>query len=38
LKPVFPENSNLFWWVSSGICGFIGLLYAYGALLSWRAP
>lgn len=38
LKPAFPENSNVFWWVSSGICGSIGLLYAYGTLLLWRAP
>jgi hypothetical protein len=38
LRPAFPENSNAFWWVSSGICAFIGLVYAYGTLLLWRAP
>lgn len=37
LKPAFPENSNTFWWVSSGICGFIGLVHAYGTLSLWKA-
>lgn len=36
LKPAFPENSNTFWWVSSGICGLIGLAYAYGTLALWQ--
>ncbi|HJV53926.1 MAG TPA: hypothetical protein VJ652_20835 [Noviherbaspirillum sp.] len=36
LKPAFPENSNTFWWVSSGICGLIGLAYAYGTLSLWQ--
>jgi hypothetical protein len=31
LKPLFPENSNRFWWVSSGICLLIGSLYGWGA-------
>ena len=35
LKPSFPENSNTFWWVSSGICGLIGLVHAYGTVLVW---
>lgn len=30
LRPVFPENSNTFWRVSSGICLVLGLLYAVG--------
>lgn len=30
LRPSFPENSTTFWWVSSGICLVIGLLYAVG--------
>ena len=37
LRPAFPENSNAFWWVSSSICGSMGLLYGYGTLLLWRA-
>lgn len=36
LKPAFPENSNTFWLFSSGICGFIGLAYAYGTLSLWQ--
>jgi hypothetical protein len=36
LKPAFPENSNTFWWVSSGICGLMGLMYAYGTYTMWR--
>ena len=31
LRPVFPENSTRFWWVSSGICLVLGALYAVGA-------
>ena len=35
LKPAFPENSNTFWYVSSGICGVFGLVHLYGILLLW---
>jgi hypothetical protein len=35
LKPVFPENSNTFWLVSSGICLVIGALYAAGTAAVW---
>jgi hypothetical protein len=35
LKPAFPENSNTFWYVSSGICGLFGLLHLYGTLVLW---
>lgn len=38
LKPVFPGNSNTFWWVSSGICGFIGAMYTYGTFMLWQTP
>jgi hypothetical protein len=38
LKPTIPENSNTFWFVSSGICGLMGLMYAYGALALWWVP
>ena len=38
LKPSFPENSSTFWLVSSGICGFIGLVHAYGTVSLWRTP
>ena len=37
LKPVFPENSNRFWLVSSGICLVLGGLYAVGAFYVWAA-
>jgi hypothetical protein len=36
LKPAFPENTRMFWWVSSGICGVIGAVHAYGTLGLWR--
>jgi hypothetical protein len=36
LKPAFPENSATFWWVSSGICLVLGLLYAVGAVALWQ--
>ncbi|WP_326541550.1 hypothetical protein [Pseudorhodoferax sp.] len=36
LKPVFPENSDTFWWVSSGICACIGLVHAYGTFAMWH--
>lgn len=36
LKPAFPENSDTFWWVSSGICAVIGLVHAYGTFILWR--
>lgn len=32
----FPENSDTFWWVSSSICGVIGLAYAFGTLSLWN--
>lgn len=35
LRPSFPENSNTFWLVSSGICLVIGLLYAVGVAALW---
>lgn len=35
LKPVFPENSALFWWVSSGICLVMALVHGWGA---WQLP
>ena len=37
LKAKFPENSSAFWIISSGICGFIGLLHAYGTWSRWPA-
>lgn len=38
LKPAFPENSNTFWLVSSGICLVIGALHAWGAAAVWAPP
>lgn len=35
LRPRFPENSTTFWWVSSGICLVLGLLYAAGLASVW---
>jgi len=33
LRPMFPGNSNLFWLISSGIVGLLGLFFLSGALL-----
>lgn len=33
----FPENSMTFWWVSSGICLLMGVLYLYGLIALWRS-
>lgn len=30
LMPAFPDNSLLFWFISSGICIVLGYLYAFG--------
>jgi hypothetical protein len=35
LKPRFPENSQTFWLVSSGICLVIGLVHLYGLISRW---
>lgn len=35
LMPMFPENSIVFWLVSSTICLFIGLLYSVGTYQNW---
>lgn len=35
LIPMFPENSMTFWLVSSGICLFIGGLFAVGTYQQW---
>ena len=37
LRSSFPENSQKFWLVSSGICLVIGLAHLYGILASWHA-
>jgi hypothetical protein len=37
LKPSFPENSQTFWVVSSGICLVMGLLHLYGVVALWPA-
>ena len=37
LKPVFPENSQTFWLVSSSICLLIGLVHFYGVVSLWPA-
>ena len=37
LKSAFPENSQTFWLVSSGICLLIGLLHAFGVVSLWAA-
>tara|TARA_B100000700_G_scaffold35389_1_gene34374 strand:- start:441 stop:569 length:129 start_codon:yes stop_codon:yes gene_type:complete len=33
--PIFPENSLTFWLISSGICLFIGSLFAVGTWQQW---
>lgn len=35
LKPLFPANSQVFWWVSSGICLVMGLLHLLGVISLW---
>lgn len=35
LMPMFPENSLAFWLISSGICLFIGGLFALGTWQQW---
>ena len=37
LKPAFPENTQRFWLVSSGVCLVIGLVHLYGVVSSWPA-
>lgn len=37
LKPLFPENSHTFWFITSALCLLIGGLYAIGARLKWSA-
>lgn len=36
LKTAFPENSQRFWLVSSGICLVIGALHACGTFARWQ--
>ena len=36
LKPAFPENSQTFWLVSSGLCLLIGLVHVYGVVSVWH--
>lgn len=35
LKPAFPDNSNTFWWVTSGICLLIAGLHLVGLQQVW---
>jgi len=35
LKPAFPENTNTFWLVTSGICLVIGLVHLVGLRQVW---
>lgn len=35
LKPYFPDNSDTFWMVSSGVCFVIGMLYGVGTWQIW---
>lgn len=36
LKPAFPENSDAFWLVTSGICFIIGLVHLVGLRQVWN--
>lgn len=36
IMPTFPGNSIMFWLVSSGICLFLGLTYAFGLKQRWH--
>lgn len=35
LRPMFPDNSPTFWWITSSICMVIGLAYVVGLLVMW---
>jgi len=35
IMPMFPENSLTFWFVSSGICLTLGILYSVGTFQGW---
>jgi hypothetical protein len=37
LRTAFPENSIVFWLISSGICLAIGLVHLYGVVSRWAA-
>ena len=37
LRSSFPENSQKFWLISSGICLAMGLAHLYGILSAWHA-
>ena len=37
LRSSFPENSQKFWLISSGICLVMGLTHLYGILWTWHA-
>jgi len=36
LKPAFPDNSDTFWLVTSGICFIIGLVHLVGLRQVWH--
>jgi len=36
IRRAFPENSDAFWFASSAICLFIGLVHAYGVVSLWE--
>ena len=36
IMPMFPDNSLMFWFISSSICLLLGLLYALGLKQSWQ--
>jgi hypothetical protein len=38
LRPVFPENSMAFWWLSSALCLGMALLHALGLAQIWARP
>jgi hypothetical protein len=35
LRPLFPDNSTTFWWVSSAACLVVGLVHAVGLRQVW---
>lgn len=36
LRPMFPENSETFWWLSSALCLAMGLVHAVGLGQVWH--
>lgn len=36
MRPMFPDNSDTFWRLSSGLCGVMGLCFLFGLIAQWK--